>query len=236
MTNQIQQLLNNQLAIEKRIGYTFRDRALFTQAFIHRSYANEHRDIPHNEKLEFLGDSVLGLISSNFLFQTLAKETSEGDLSFLRSRLVDASACARYIQALELFPYAILGRGERMTEGRGKETIAADLFEALMGAIYLDGGLEAATDFWLNNFRDQINSILETPTGNWKAMLQDFCQKKYHATPDYKILEETGPDHQRHFVISVQIQDKEIGQGSGASKKAAQQNAALNALSKLQEV
>jgi ribonuclease-3 len=119
-----------------------------------------------------------------------------------------------------------------MNDGRGRESILADLFEAIIGAIYLDGGLEAARKFLFNNFTKQIEEILKTPLRNWKALLQDYCQKKFQQTPVYKVLEAYGPDHSKTFEISVLINDEELGKGKGASKKEAQQAAAADALSR----
>src|SRR3569832_188851 len=130
--------------VEARIGYTFQNKKLLQQAFTHRSYFNEHRDQveEHNERLEFLGDSILGLLISDYLYHHLPSQ-AEGELSRLRAHLVEAGSCARLFQQLELGDFVQLGRGERMNEGRGRETILADLFEALLGAVYLDGGMES---------------------------------------------------------------------------------------------
>ncbi len=121
-----------------------------------------------------------------------------------------------------------------MNDGRGRETILADLFEAIIGAIYLDGGLEASKKFLFKNFSKEIDSILKTPLRNWKATLQDYCQKKYQKPPVYKVLSETGPDHSKQFQIAVVINEIEVGHGEGSSKKEAQQSAAHDALSRLE--
>jgi ribonuclease-3 len=156
----------------------------------------------------------------------------EGELSYLRSRLVEASSCVSFIQKLDVEKHILLGKGERMNDGRGRESILADLFEAIIGAIYLDGGIEAARNFIFNNFSDEITDILKTPLQNWKAVLQDFCQKKYQQTPSYKVLEEVGPDHSKIFTVSVTIDHQELGRGTGSSKKEAQQSAAADAMSR----
>lgn len=225
-------LHQNISAIETQLGYVFHDHSLLTLAFIHRSFINENRTIQqHNERLEFLGDAILGMLISDYLYRYLPS-TAEGELSYLRSRLVEASSCVSYVQSLNIASYILLGKGERMNDGRGRESILADLFEAIVGAIYLDGGLEAAKKFLFSNFTPQIESILKTPLRNWKALLQDYCQKNYQQTPTYHVLQASGPDHSKIFEISVLIQETELGRGSGASKKEAQQAAAADALSR----
>jgi ribonuclease-3 len=230
--NQMEYLQQNIFIIENKLGYTFRDRSLLTLAFIHRSFINENRAITqHNERLEFLGDAILGMLISDYLYRYLPS-TAEGQLSYLRSRLVEASSCVSYVQSLGIASYILLGKGERMNDGRGRESILADLFEAIMGAIYLDGGLEAAKNFLFCNFISQIEDILKTPLRNWKALLQDYCQKKYQQTPSYHVLQASGPDHSKIFEISVFINQQELGRGKGASKKEAQQAAAADAISR----
>jgi ribonuclease III len=230
--NHIEHLIQNASKIEAQLGYSFKDRSLLILAFVHRSFINENKEVTqHNERLEFLGDSVLGMLISDYLYRYLPT-TPEGQLSYLRSRLVEASSCVSYIQALNIASYILLGKGERMNDGRGRESILADLFEAVIGAIYLDGGIEAARLFIFENFNQQIETILETPLRNWKALLQDYCQKKYQQTPLYHVLHESGPDHSKTFQMSVLIHQQELGRGMGASKKEAQQAAAADALSR----
>ena len=134
----------NLIEVEESLGYTFQDKDLLTLSFIHRSFANESRGqvTRHNERLEFLGDSVLGLVMAEYLYRHLPSQP-EGQLSQIRSRLVDASSCAHYLQKLELSRYILLGRGEKVSEGTAKTSILADVFEALVGALYLDGGIDA---------------------------------------------------------------------------------------------
>ena len=231
--NQMEQLIQQISFIEKHLGYSFKDRSHLMLAFVHRSFINENRDVrQHNERLEFLGDAVLGTLISDYLYHTLP-DTPEGQLSYLRSRLVEASSCVHYMQSLNVSSYLLLGKGERMNDGRGRDSILADLFEAIIGAIYLDGGLEAARQFLFKNFSNQIEAILKTPLSNWKALLQDYCQKTFQQTPTYQVLQETGPDHSKVFQMSVWINQQELGKGTGASKKEAQQAAAANALTYL---
>lgn len=229
--NQMEYLLKNISKIESRLGYSFKDSSLLTLAFVHRSFINENRMVTqHNERLEFLGDAVLGMLVSDYLYRYLPS-TAEGQLSYLRSRLVEAGSCVNYVQSLDIASYILLGKGEKMNDGRGRESILADLFEAIIGAIYLDGGLEAAKKFLFRNFTSHIEIILKTPLRNWKALLQDFCQKKYQQTPVYHVLQASGPDHSKIFEISVLVNEQEFGRGTGASKKEAQQAAAADALS-----
>lgn len=230
----MRELFSHLSEVEDRLGYFFKQKRLLAQAFVHRSFYNEHRDRveEHNERLEFLGDSVLGLLISDYLYHHLPLQ-AEGELSRLRAHLVEAGSCAKFLMNLGVAPFVLLGKGERMNEGRGRETILADLFEALIGAIYLDGGIgEAKRIFW-NHFELEIRTILEHPARNWKAELQDLSQKKYQKPPQYRVASETGPDHNKVFLISVFVDDKEIGRGSGSSKKEAEQSAAQNALSPL---
>lgn len=229
--NPLDQLMQKASEIEAKLGYTFKDKSLLSLAFIHRSFINENRAVieEHNERLEFLGDSILGMLIAEYLYKYLPS-TPEGELSYLRSRLVEASSCLIYIQKLHVDPYLLLGKGEKLNDGRGRESILADLFEGIIGAIYLDGGLEAVRRFLFKNFSKDIEEILKTPLCNWKAQLQDYAQKKYQQPPTYKVLKESGPDHSKTFEISVWINNKEIGCGTGSSKKEAQQAAAADAL------
>ena len=230
--NAIKELIDHSNIIEKKLGYHFRNRSLLALAFIHRSYINEHRDVnEHNERLEFLGDSILGLLISDYLYRNLP-EIPEGDLSALRSKLVDAPSCVANIQKLQLEKYLLLGKGERMNDGRGRDSILSDLFEALIGAIYLDGGLEAAKRFIFENFGEEIDMALKSPLQNFKAILQDMCQKKFQQMPNYQVLTETGPDHSKLFDVAVLVEGYQVGRGCGSSKKEAQQAAAHDALNR----
>lgn len=229
----MEDLLKKVSKIEEKLGYVFKDKGLLALAFTHRSFINENKHVTqHNERLEFLGDSILGLLVADYLYQQLPN-TPEGDLSYLRSRLVEATSCVLYVTKLNIDGFLLLGKGERMNDGRGRESILADLFEAIIGAIYLDGGIEASREFLFHNFAEEIESILKTPLRNWKAILQDYCQKKFQQPPEYHILNETGPDHSKIFLVSVALNECILGQGEGSSKKEAQQAAAQEALTKL---
>lgn len=229
--NSLQYLLSQIPAIESKLGYTFKDSSFLKLAFIHCSFVNESREnVQHNERLEFLGDSILNMLISSYLYLTLPSQP-EGELSFLRSRLVSADSCYHYIQILSVESFLLLGKGERLNEGRGRESILANLFEAIIGAIYLDGGIEAAQRFLFTHFTKHFEQILKTPLHNWKALLQDYCQKKFQQAPYYQVIEESGPDHSKQFEIAVLILQREVGRGRGASKKEAQQAAAAAAYS-----
>lgn len=221
--------------IETQLGYVFSDKTLLQKAFVHRSYFNEHKEssLEDNERLEFLGDAVLGLIVSNYLF-CLMPHLEEGSLSHLRSRLIDAPSCAHYVTALGLQEYVLLGKGEKLNDGRGRESIYADLFEALIGALFMDGGFAAAEQFFLQKCMGLAEQMLKEPTRNFKADLQEFSQKKFRLAPVYKVLKETGPDHNKQFLVAVYLDDILWGEGEGISKKYAEQNAAKAALVKLE--
>src|ERR1700722_11913608 len=155
---EFENLIKQASEIEIKMGYAFKDRSLLALAFTHRSFVNENKEVnEHNERLEFLGDSILGLLIAEYLYRYLPS-TPEGELSYLRSRLVEASSCVLYVQIFEVEKFILLGKGERMNDGRGRESILADLFEALIGAIYLDGGIEAARRFLFKNFSKEIDA------------------------------------------------------------------------------
>lgn len=227
----MEDLIRQYPKVEEILGYRFKDKWLLQQAFIHRSFYNENRERvkEHNERLEFLGDSVLGLLVSDYLYHHLPTQ-DEGELSRLRSHLVEAASCARFLQKLGLASYVLLGKGERANEGRGRETILADLFEALIGAVYIDGGMEEARRIFFAHFESEILSIVKEPSRNWKAELQDYSQKVYHEPPIYKVEKEIGPDHSKIFHVVALLDDKEAGRGVGASKKEAEQAAAKDAM------
>lgn len=221
----------NQKKLEARIGYTFLDPKLLLNAFIHRSFVNEYRraGIEHNERLEFLGDSVLGLIVAKALYEKLPEEP-EGVLSKLRSRLVDAIACVQYLEKLDLENYILVGRGELIHQKKMRASILADVFEALLGAIYLDGGFAAAESFFWNHFEKEFQETIATPARNYKADLQDFSQKQWQELPVYEVVSEEGPDHAKEFEVIVLLHGEKSGTGKGLSKKEAEQMAAKDAL------
>lgn len=233
--NPVETLFEQVSEIEKRLDYQFKNKELLILAFVHRSFFNEYRTVvdQHNERLEFLGDSVLELIISDYVYEHLPTEP-EGHLSNLRSYIVESSSCAQLAIKLNVTEFILLGKGERMNDGRGREKIVADLFEALIGAIYKDGGLIAARQFFLHHFEENVKEVIYKPLRNWKAELQDYAQKKHQKPPVYKVLKESGPDHSKMFQVIACIEDQEIGEGMGPSKKQAEQAAAENALAKLE--
>ncbi len=222
-------------AVEKKLQLAFRDPSLLQLAFVHRSFWNENKAhvSDHNERLEFLGDSVLGLIVAGHLFQN-HPTVDEGFLSKLRSQLVDAPACAQYILQLDIGEFLLLGKGEKMNRGKGRESIMADLFEALIGALYLDQGFEAARHFFLAHFEENMEKLVASPQRNWKAELQDWTQKNFQQTPLYEVLEEFGPAHKKKFRVAVWVLEEKKGEGLGTSKKEAQFQAAKDALLKIE--
>ncbi len=227
-------LLPSVAEIQAKLGYTFRDQNLLIIAFVHRSFVNENRELidAHNERLEFLGDAVLELIASDFLYRELPSY-SEGELSPLKAQIVEASRCISYVEKLQVGDDILLGKGEQMNEGKGRGKILADLFEAIVGAIYLDGGLAEAQLFFDKHFISDIRELIEKPLQNYKALLQDYSQKKYQKPPVYQTLQEIGPDHSKLFHMVVEIDGKEVGQGRGSSKKLAEQDSARAALLQL---
>ncbi len=231
--NLLEKLKGEISSIEQKLGYAFENKEFLIQSFIHRSFINEYREGPlqHNERLEFLGDSVLGLIVADYLYHRLPAYP-EGQLSSLRSKLVDATSCSQYLQKLSLSRYILLGKGETMTEGRAKPSILADVFEALLGAIYLDGGLSITKSFLIFHFETEFETAIGSPPRNYKAELQDLSQKEFQKIPIYKVVEESGPDHAKVFHVMVLLDGKEAGLGIGSSKKEAEQRAAFDALSK----
>lgn len=229
-------LISAKKKIEEKIGYTFKSEKLFSQIFIHKSYHNENPELEilHNERLEFLGDSVLGLIMAELLFELLP-EVDEGILSAHLANLVNAKFCLSYFQKLGVQDYLILGRGESKSTNKGRNTILADAFEALIAGIYLDSNLEVVKIFFHENFKKDVINYIKSPTRNYKADFQDFSQKHYQKLPKYKLTSETGPAHERTFFMEVYIDDKKFGKGSGSSKKEAEQIAAKDALKKLKD-
>lgn len=230
-----QELFSHIHAIEAKLCYSFRDQALLARAFVHRSFINENKDVCHldNERLEFLGDSVLNFIVAEYLYQNLP-QAPEGKLSSLRAHVVSSQACLRYFEHLQLHAYMLIGRGEILQAGKGgRSSIISDMFEALLGAIYLDGGLEATRLFFLRHFKTIVDELCNGPEQNYKAILQEYTQKAAQKIPLYKILVETGPDHARHFEVGVFLDDACIGKGCGNSKKEAERQAAKVALDTL---
>ncbi len=220
--------MKKQEEFEKIIGYTFQNETLLRQALTHSSYANErHRKSEDNERLEFLGDAVLELVSSEFLFLNYPK-LSEGDLTKLRAGLVCEPTLAACTAQMQLGDFVRLGRGEEQTGGRRRKSILSDALEAVIGAIYLDGGFTNAKEFILKFILTDIEH--KKLFYDSKTILQEFVQGNYEEALSYRLLEESGPDHNKNFTVEARIGDRAIGSGSGRTKKAAEQEAAYQAL------
>lgn len=218
--------------LQERIGYVFKNDALLKQAITHSSFSNEQKinKIDNYERLEFLGDAVLELVSSEFLFNE-NKTMPEGQLTRLRASMVCEPALAYCARDIELDKFILLGKGEEATGGRKRDSITSDVMEAVIGAIYLDGGLEDAKRF-INRFvlSDLENKILFLDS---KTLLQEEIQKKNGAVLRYELVGETGPDHDKEFTVEAYLNDKLIGKGVGRNKKSAEQQAAYAALLKI---
>lgn len=215
---------------EKTIGYTFKNKKLIYQALSHSSYANE-RKIPggSNERLEFLGDSVLSIVVSDYLYRHLT-HIAEGELTKLRASLVCEKSLYVFAQKINLGNYLMLGRGEENTGGRERPSILADAFEAVIAAIYLDGGLEAASRHILRFLPEDIQHQKKPAFNDFKTILQEVVQKNPEEKVDYILAGEEGPDHNKRFVVEVCLNSNVIGKGKGRSKKEAEQLAAKEAL------
>ncbi len=219
---------------EQSIGVSFNDIELLRQAFTHRSYLNEHRGVTHghNERLEFLGDAVLELISTHFLYEKFP-DKPEGELTAYRAALVNAVTCAQVAEEIGMNEYLLLSRGESKDTGRARSILLANAFEALVGAIYLDLGYDAAQKFIAERLFPKIDDIVAKKL--WqdaKSTLQEKAQDAEGATPSYSVLREMGPDHDKHFVVGVYVKDTLLAQGEGKSKQEAEQSAARSALTK----
>lgn len=219
---------------EKRIGYSFYDKNILRLALTHSSYGNEvYRDRHHNnERLEFLGDAVLELTVSNYLYNNYL-DLPEGELTKLRASIVCEPTLAMCAREIGLDDMLYLGKGEELTGGRFRDSITSDAFEALIGAIFKDGGIECATGF-VENFvlNDIDNKKLFIDS---KSILQERIQAGFKNGPEYYLVGENGPDHCKEFSVEVRIEGKVIGTGTGRTKKAAEQKAAYNAIINMQE-
>jgi len=225
--------------LEERIGYEFRDIGLLEHALTHRSRAHEDASggVIDNESLEFLGDAVLGFVIADMLFQRYPTH-SEGYKSKVKASIVSATALTRLAEKIDLGRYVLLGRGEEKTGGRRKHAILADGFEALIAAIYLDGGIDAAREFILSLFGPLLTGAGDQAaeasfTEDWKSALQEWLQKEGMGLPQYRLAAAEGPDHRKRFDIEVVVGGEPRGRAEGRSKKEAEQQAAREALKKL---
>jgi ribonuclease-3 len=215
---------------ERRIGYKFKDDSLLYEALSHSSFANENKKKRHsNERLEFLGDSVLSIVVSDYLFKHF-KHIPEGELTKIRASLVCENALFEFSKKIDLGSYIFLGKGEELTGGRERPSIVSDAFEAVIAAIYLDGGMEAARPYVLSFIPKDI-----TPSGgkafrDYKTELQEIIQRNPEEKIEYFLKDESGPDHDKLFTVQVLLNGMVIGEGGGRSKKNAEQAAAHEAL------
>ena len=219
--------------VEEMLGYTFDDSSLLMKALCHRSYMNEkgRPSIESNERLEFLGDSVVELAVTHLLYEDFP-DLPEGELTKLRSPLVRGKALADVALRLGIQRHVLLGKGEESTGGRQKQSILADTFEAVVGALYLDGGFDVARGFVISSLEELIHEIVKWGTGDFKSELQEMSAKRLGSIPRYRIKAE-GPDHFKTFHATVQVGERKFGPVAGTSKKEAEQGAARAALIRL---
>lgn len=222
------------LACEKSIGYEFKNKEFLEMALTHSSYANEHK-VYDNERLEFLGDSVLSVIISEHIFKRLVG-VDEGELSKFRATLVCESSLAELAKKISLNKYILLGKGEAASGGSQRPSILSDAFEAVLAAIFLDAGMEFAKQWALNLMHDSIDTVLAGKKyDDYKTMLQEKMQKGTTGKVTYRTVAETGADHNKSFAVEVLVDGEVICRGKGKSKKDAEQHAARTALKKIQK-
>lgn len=217
---------------EKKVGFTFKDKELLKQAFIHRSFINENpgSTMSHNERLEFLGDAVLELVVTDHLFRTY-KSAPEGELTAYRSALVNAVILSDVATALEMNQYLLLSKGESKDIGKARMHILANTFESFTGALYLDQGYDACEKFIRSALFGKLEEIVKKKL--WrdpKSLIQEKAQEFVHVTPSYKVIAESGPDHDKHFTIGIYFGNEQIASGKGKSKQEGETKAAEAAL------
>lgn len=220
--------------VEASVGWSFNDQQLLRDALTHRSYLNETaEERPSNERLEFLGDSVLGLIVTDFLYEQFPL-LSEGELTNIRSALVRTEALAGFAREISLGNNLFVGRGEELNRGRFRPSGLACAYEALLGAIYLDHGYDAAGEFALRFVQPALQDVFHLRLHkNGKSTLQEVVQSRQQATPSYHVVQEVGPDHDKSFTVEVRVSGNVLGRGIASSKRAAEQLAAQDALEAL---
>lgn len=228
--------MSNLGALQETLGYVFRDENLLRLALTHPSVAHESAvSTPHNQRLEFLGDSVLGLVLTRELYERFA-DWGEGSLTKARAQLVNRRTLAGEARRLKLGEYLILSRGEETSGGRARQSALADAFEAVLGAVFLDSGYDVAREFILRRFGDAFGALNQAPhIENPKGELQELLQAKSTEAPSYDMTATSGPDHDRQFECAVFHSGAELGRGQGKSKKEAEGQAALAALLKMRE-
>ncbi|MBE6793174.1 MAG: ribonuclease III [Ruminococcaceae bacterium] len=213
----------------QRMGYTFQNQALLVNALTHSSYAHEHhRNGKDNERLEFLGDAVLGFVCAEYLFSLLSSQ--EGELTKVRASVVCEKALASYANTLELGDFLLLGHGEQTSGGNTRPSILSDAFEAVLAAVYLDGGMQAAKAFVMPFLEKEVASQRRRQFKDYKTLLQEIVQQNPGERLSYELVKEAGPDHQKRFTVEVHLNSNVVGTGVGRSKKEAEQQAAREAL------
>lgn len=221
--------------LEKKLNAVFKDKNLLMQAFCHRSYLNENPDfgLNHNERLEFLGDAVLELATTEYLFKKY-NEKNEGEMTGMRAALVNSSSLSEAAQNMDFEKFLLLSQGEEKEKGKARASILADTFEAFIGALFLDKGYEECYDFILNNLITvKLPEIIEKGLDkDPKSLFQERAQEYVSITPDYKVLEESGPDHKKSFIVGVFLDEELVAKGEGTSKHEAEVKAAEIALNK----
>lgn len=217
--------------LENKIGYHFKNKDLLSEALTHSSYANERKaqHIKYNERLEFLGDAVLSIVVSDYIFSH-CPELPEGELTKLRASLVCEKSLFEFAKKIDLGSYLVLSKGERNNGGAERPSILSDAFEALIAAIYIDGGMEPAAKHILNFVIPSIKNSHKKKVKDYKTTLQEIVQKNPGEKLEYVLIGESGPDHNKHFVVEVHLNSNVIGKGGGRSKKEAEQQAAREAL------
>lgn len=235
MSKKVQVVNKNQIleGMQQILNYTYQSTLLLEEALTHSSYANEHRThhVKDNERLEFLGDAILDLIISEYLFKKFP-DMPEGDLSKIRASIVCEGSLAKMARKIHLGNYILLGKGEELTGGRERSSILADAFEAVTGSLFLDGGFDRARGFIHQTLVMEVEQTesIETLYTDYKTLLQECIQKVSMSPIHYEVVGEEGPDHDKHFYVEVFHEDRSLGKGVGKSKKEAEQDAAKKAL------
>ncbi|GHT49739.1 ribonuclease 3 [Spirochaetia bacterium] len=218
------------LEFMRSVSLKFKKLQLLNLAFVHRSASNENSCKANNERLEFLGDSILGAVTATLLYNNLT-ENPEGDLAKIKSIVVSEDTLSGIARQIQIDSMMILGHGEEVSGGRGKKALLADSLEALFGAIYLDSGYKSAFAFISRYIIPEIQKVREKKGGrDYKSILQEYCQKEFHVYPKYQLIKSSGPQHEHYFWISVNCHGKTFGPCTAKSKKAAEQEAAKSAL------
>lgn len=235
MSKNVQALMDTIDEFQKIIGYKYKDPKFYLLALTHSSYANENREVKlkSNERIEFLGDSILSLSISEYLYMNCSK-LAEGDLTRVRATLVCEGSLVKCANKLSIGSFLLLGKGEESTGGRMRPSVLSDAFEAIIGSIYLDGGLKDAKQFVIRQLEQSIREAVSGSSfTDYKTQFQETIQKNGSKKITYKIIDEKGPDHSKYFVAQVDVEGSIVGTGEGKSKKEAEQMAAKTAIEKL---